>query len=50
MVCDILNKWKCKECPLKDDDAIKVVKCENLNQEDLDCSMPIQVEQIRKHK
>ena len=50
MVCNIQDKWKCSICKLREDKETEVVNCENLNQEDLDCSMPIQVRKIKERK
>ena len=44
VVCNILDKWKCEYCPLKDTEKMKVIQCDQYDPVKKDCAMPIRVE------
>lgn len=50
MSCDIVNKWQCTFCPLKNSDDMEVIKCVSYDSDDVDYCMPIQVTINNKRK
>ena len=50
MVCDIMDKWKCEVCPLKDSETMYVIQCNQYDPVKKDCAMPILVKMIREEE
>ena len=48
MTCEILDKWHCNLCLLKDDPEKKVITCHNYDQESTGCGMPILVTFVKE--